>query len=296
MPRLSVIMPAHNAGGTIEVAARSTLRAMSRDSELLVYDDASTDETVAIVEGIAEDDRRVRLVHGTVKVGSGAARQALLNDSDSELVANMDADDVSFPWRFFAQKNNLARYDFIFGSYIRFGNSIRKISVASPLAWRPDELPVALLFTNPLLHSTMLAKREAIVKAGGYRSIRRGQDYDLWMRAAACGLRLAKVSIPLTAYRVHPAQISAGDDYMSQLATDPVLRGSYHQLLERLISEASDASAHLLGPKEQAASFLLSGLSGRKQVYLRRREPVSLARLLRVANIEVVERERTDPK
>jgi chlorobactene glucosyltransferase len=62
--RVSVIIPARNEEETIEVVVRSALETAHRNFEIVVVDDRSTDRTAAIVEHLAADDPRVRLVHG----------------------------------------------------------------------------------------------------------------------------------------------------------------------------------------------------------------------------------------
>ena len=63
-PLVSVVIPARNESATIETVARSVLAATYRPLELVVVDDRSTDDTAAIVEGLATTDARVRLVRG----------------------------------------------------------------------------------------------------------------------------------------------------------------------------------------------------------------------------------------
>lgn len=63
-PLVSVVVPARNEAATIETVARSVLATTYAPVELLVVDDRSTDGTAAIVESIAAEDPRVRLVRG----------------------------------------------------------------------------------------------------------------------------------------------------------------------------------------------------------------------------------------
>jgi glycosyltransferase involved in cell wall biosynthesis len=66
-PLVSVIMPVYNAASTVEQAVRSLLRQTYTDLELVLVDDGSTDQSVALVEAIA--DPRIRILglhHGGI--------------------------------------------------------------------------------------------------------------------------------------------------------------------------------------------------------------------------------------
>lgn len=94
MPLVSVIMPAYNAEQFIDRAIHSVLRQSVDDIELVVVDDASTDKTIEIVSGIADNDDRVKLVRSASNQGPAAARNAGIRVANGEFIAFNDADDV----------------------------------------------------------------------------------------------------------------------------------------------------------------------------------------------------------
>jgi hypothetical protein len=96
-PRLSVIMPAWNAEATIGAALASVLAETAVDLECVVVDDASTDGTTSVVEAIAADDPRVRLVRAPVNAGASAARNLALDVARGTWLAFLDADDRLLP-------------------------------------------------------------------------------------------------------------------------------------------------------------------------------------------------------
>ncbi len=224
MPRLVVGMPAFNAEATIGTAVMSTLRAMPRDSELWVYDDKSTDATLGVLAKVS--DKRLRVIAGDVNRGNGYARKVLMDESDSELIAAIDADDVTLPWRFTVQSRALRQADVIFGTALRFGlaepggsyrpnTGVRHLRPNAPIPIRPDEFPSALLFHCPVYISSFTARRSVFEKAGGYRPMRYGPDYELFLRLAESGASMLRLGTPLFAYRYSAGQVTRRGDYPS---------------------------------------------------------------------------------
>ena len=237
MPRLVVTMPAFNAALTIRRAVTTTLRAMPADSELLVLDDKSTDNTLEVLEGIA--DGRLRIIAGEHNVGGGNARSRLLAESDSEYVASMDADDISFPWRFWLQLKALRSADVVFSSAIRFGDRAGLILPSAPTSLSPKEFPAALLFHCPVWQSSLFARRSAIDDVDGYQPLRFAQDYDLWLRIAKSGARMRRLSIPVIAYRESPTQVTRSNTYLETVRRDEHLRRSYAALFNSRVESVS---------------------------------------------------------
>ena len=98
MPRVAVLLPVRDAAATAWPAAVSILRGSYRDLALIAVDDGSTDATAAALDRLAGRDRRVRVLRGRGE-GIALALDRALAASDSELVARMDGDDVSWPGR-----------------------------------------------------------------------------------------------------------------------------------------------------------------------------------------------------
>lgn len=99
-PQVSVIMPAFNTGRWIRQAIQSVLDQTLTEIEILVVDDGSTDDTVAVVEGIR--DERVRLLRQPENRGPSAARNVALDHAQGTWAAILDSDD----W--FARRDRLA--------------------------------------------------------------------------------------------------------------------------------------------------------------------------------------------
>lgn len=224
-------MPARDAAGTIGAALRSTLRALPDESEVLVLDDASSDGTAEAVRGIG--DPRIRLITATENLGVARGLARLLDEAGGDIVARMDADDVCLPGRFRAQLAALERHaaDLVFSTFQVIGAGLRL--PALPVPFGPEAGRLALLLDCPYPHSTALARRAALLEAGGYRpSV--AEDYDLWLRAAAAGSRIVRLGRPGILLRVSATQVTADPGYRRRLAADGPVAGSYRRLAREL--------------------------------------------------------------
>ena len=209
-PALSVLMPAHNAAGYVAVALDSMLAQTHRDFELIVVDDASSDETWQILSGYAGRDARVRLMRNdrnmkiahTLNRGIGAAR--------GRYIVRMDADDWSFPDRLAKQ---LAFMD-ANPSVVVSGGTIEICDEAlEPLNRRryprtDREIRERMFFFSPFCHPAIICRTDALRAAGGYNeSLEVAQDYDLYFRMGRLG-ELANLEDCIHRLRTHPASSS----------------------------------------------------------------------------------------
>lgn len=230
MPRLSVIVPAYNAADTIASAVRSTVRALPRDAEIVILDDGSVDGTADAARAV--DDPRVRVLSRPNR-GVAATLNDLLESTDSEFVARMDADDIVLPGRFRRQLRAMGQgVDGVFSTVVTWGTGLPRAPRPSGIS--PEDFGMHLLLTNPVAHSTFLGRRSAVIDAGAYREIPT-EDYDLWLRMAAGGARLQRLAIPGLAYRVHQGQVTASADWRRSSWENPDIAEAYSSLAERLL-------------------------------------------------------------
>src|SRR5687767_12786911 len=101
-PRVSVLLPYYNAAATIGAAIESILAQTFVDLELLLIDNVSTDESSSIALDFIKRDPRVRSI-GESRIGISHALNTGLFHANGDLIARMDADDVSLPDRIMEQ-------------------------------------------------------------------------------------------------------------------------------------------------------------------------------------------------
>ena len=98
-PRVSVVIPAFNAGLTLREAVYSVLDQSFGDLECIVIDDGSTDDTNAVASHLADENSRVCLLlhSGGINRGTAASRNLGMRHSRGEFIAFLDSDDAWLP-------------------------------------------------------------------------------------------------------------------------------------------------------------------------------------------------------
>ena len=94
-PKVSVVIPVFNRPAAVRRAIESVLAQTCQDFEIIVVDDGSTDETPAVVAGLA--DPRMTLIQHEGNRGGSAARNTGLRAASAEYVAFLDSDDEWLP-------------------------------------------------------------------------------------------------------------------------------------------------------------------------------------------------------
>jgi glycosyltransferase involved in cell wall biosynthesis len=176
-------MPAYNAQSFLGQAMESILSQDFDDFELIVLNDGSTDKTEEIIDSFP-DPRIVKI--NQEHCGIPNTRNIGLRLAKGELVANLDADDISTSNRLAVQVDFLDAYQDItlVGSWITLIDERGKTIKTYSYPCQHDEL-VRLLNKglNPLPHSTVMFRKQAVLDIGGYNGLfAQSEDYELYLR------------------------------------------------------------------------------------------------------------------
>lgn len=184
-PLVSVIIPSYNSKKYIKKAIDSVLEQTYSNFELIIVDGNSTDGTLDILDEYKKQDRRIKVIQDEGR-GIGAALQLGCQIASGKFIARMDSDDIAINTRFEKQ--------------LKIFHSIPNlILVASPVIYiNEDDSIVGYSFpyTNKriiqekvylIAHPTVMMKKDAYVKAGGYQPLLRAEDYFLWNRMRLMG-------------------------------------------------------------------------------------------------------------
>ena len=203
---VSIILPIYNAERFIEKAIASVLSQSYCNFELIAIDDGSTDSSLQILERLAENDKRVKVIsrdnHGLIHTLNHGIELA-----KGSLVARMDADDICEPHRIEAQVNFMADNP----NVVCVGGQINLIDICGreimqmimPLDHEAIDAANYSGVSHGIVHPTALMRLSALRMIGGYSSLfRHAEDIDLWLRLGEVG-RLANLPILLLKYRQH---------------------------------------------------------------------------------------------
>ena len=184
----------------------STVDAQSRPPAqvVLVQDGPVPDELAAEIRHLVRTSPvPVSHVEMAENVGLGPALDAGLKACEHEVVARMDADDLSAPDRFEKQLPVIEAGADIVGSGLwEFGDSTEDVVGRRTPPTDPDEIRRVIRFRDPFNHPTVVYRRRAVLAAGGYSDMALMEDYLLFTRMVAAGAVPANLAEPLVHYRV----------------------------------------------------------------------------------------------
>jgi glycosyltransferase involved in cell wall biosynthesis len=225
-PAISVLMPVFNAERYLAAAVESILRQTLTEFELIVVDDGSTDRSPAILDDFAKRDSRIRII-SRPNTGIVGALNDGLKECRADLIARMDADDVSRPTRLALQYDYLQSHRdcALVGSRVLLidpeGSPIREwVTELSH-----DEIDRAHLERGwPVVHPTVMMRRQLVEQLGGYRKqYQTLEDLDLFLRLAEVG-RLANLAEVLLDYRQHFSSICHTQSDRQSAIRDAILQ------------------------------------------------------------------------
>ena len=166
---ISIVVPVYNAAPYIENTVQMVLQQTYQDFELILVDDCSTDNSVALLEELLEQrkDVRLRLVKKERNQGAAAARNTGLDMASGRYIAFLDADDVWLPHRLEAGLRFMEekKAGFVFSAY-EFGDEQARgtgkiVHVPEKLTYR-KALSRTVVFTTTTLFDTTLVPKELL--------------------------------------------------------------------------------------------------------------------------------------
>jgi hypothetical protein len=182
-------MPTHNRARELGRAASSVLAQNVESLELVIVDDSSSDDTPDVLDRLASQDGRVRVVRSDSTVGPCVARNLGLEVAQGELVAFCDDDDAWFPGVGGVLVDFLAEHpDVVAASswhVVLHADSGSAAVFRGPLAYGHEQL----LWQNFVGLPFAMVRRNALRFAVSFDpNLPTGEDWDLWLRCSQDGL------------------------------------------------------------------------------------------------------------
>lgn len=211
---VTVLMPVYNGEAFLHEAISSVLSQTFGDFELLVINDGSTDQSVAIVE--STHDPRIRVIHNEKNKGLIYSLNKGFVLARGEYIARMDCDDTSLPTRLEKQVDFMQAHPEvgISGTWIEVRG--KKIY---PMKYPADNESIRcnMLFYCAVAHPSVIIRKEMIRRYQLYfdESYVRAEDYELWVRALD-KVKFSNLPEILVRYRLRPdlARTKLGRDQL----------------------------------------------------------------------------------
>jgi len=217
-PKVAVLMCAHNAELFIREAIESILNQTYSDFEFITVENGSTDRTWDIIKSYT--DPRIKVFQTSVKQLTYNFNYGLKH-TQAELIARMDADDISEPTRLSQQIQFMERNARItvLGTAFQILQEGRNGNVITMPATNKSirrYLPFRFCFCHP----SVMFRKKAIDNIGGYKASGSCQDLELWLRLSRDKkIQFANLDKPLIKYRIHPNQIKGSKKAYKATAT-----------------------------------------------------------------------------
>lgn len=206
--KVSVIMPCFNASRHIAEAIESVLVQTHGNLELIVINDASTDQSASVIESFRERDSRIRLIDLPRNTGGATARNIGIEAAKGRYIAFLDADDVWLPRKLELQIEFIKQSgaSFVFSSYERI--------TADGTSFGLFQIQDCKVNYKQLLKRNTIGCLTVVYDAFSLGKIylpmiKKRQDYALWLRILRSGTEAHGQSLVLAKYRVHDNSLTA---------------------------------------------------------------------------------------
>ena len=198
---VSIIVPVYNAASYIEETVASVISQTFTDWELILVNDCSPDNSLSIIQALASQDPRIRVIDKKQNEGAAKARNTGLEAAKGRYIAFLDADDIWRPEKLQMELQYMQRHNagFVFSAY-EFGDEHaiptgKACHVPTELSYR-QALSRTIIFTSTTLFDTQIVSKELLqMPAIG------SEDTATWWRILRTGIKAYGLDRPLVVYR-----------------------------------------------------------------------------------------------
>jgi len=219
-PRVSVLMTIYNAEPYLRAAIDSLISQTFPDWELIAVENGSADKSISVLKDYS--DSRVRVFTLEKNIGRTPALRLAFDQARGDYIAILDADDISSPDRFARQVEFLDQHPDValVGSWAQHIDEHGKVfDVFEPPA-NQEQLQDCLGWTNPIVHSSAMYRRQLAQDVGGYpANLVWAQDLGLTLALARCA-KIAMMANYLCQVRMLAASMTRSRKYQILIANE----------------------------------------------------------------------------
>lgn len=186
-PKVSVIIPTHNRANVIQRALHSVLHQTYENLEVIVVDDASTDNTAEIIHAI--DDKRIIFLRQEVRHGAAVARNIGIHQATGEFIAFQDSDDEWLNEKLEKQMTVMLkasdRVGVVYSGFLRFEDNAAKYFPSKQIEPKSGSILEPLLSGNFVTTQAVVIRKKCLLASGLFdERLPRLQDWELFLRLA----------------------------------------------------------------------------------------------------------------
>lgn len=218
---ISVVMAVYNESpNELKLAIESILNQDYERFELIiVLDNPNNYQAKNIIAGYGKIDSRIRLIVNEENIGLGASLNTAIEYSTSDLIARMDADDIALPTRLSTLIRHLeSKDDILFSRYEVIDRFGKHIKYSRHMDYTQVQIRIKLLLNNFICHPSVMFRKSAYVRAGGYSDIRVSEDIDLWIRMSKLKMHFHGVDEILVQYRIRDDSMTTSNYFRTHFA------------------------------------------------------------------------------
>lgn len=211
---VSIILPTYNGAYMIENAIKSVLNQSFSNFELIVVDDGSSDGTQELIFNLQKQDNRIIYIKNEVNLGIQKTLNIGLKKAKGAYIARIDDDDEWINTDKLVEQVDFLNQNkdhLVVGTNAIIYNE-KKQELARYMLPQEDKLIRGrMLFRNCFIHPSILVRKEAIDRAGGYNEseeIKHIEDYELWLRLGCIG-KMANIKTESVRLTVRPSSLTS---------------------------------------------------------------------------------------
>ena len=206
-PKISIVLPTYNRANYIHESIDSILNQTFTDWELIIVDDCSTDNTLAIVKHYEESDNRIRVIHNETNKQLPESLNIGFRHAQGKYLT-WTSDDNWFLSRALEVMNEYldrnCHYSMVCTGFLFVDDEKRFLYEALPYVEQD-------MYTGDVVGACFMYRREILNQVGEYdTSLFCAEDYEYWLRMLYCGKKIGYIPGVFYLYRLHEDSLAVG--------------------------------------------------------------------------------------